>query len=298
MMTTEIHAVEAATLEAANVRFSALAAGPKDAPILLCLHGMPASSELWRDALPLFAAAGFRAIAPDLGGFGATRCSPSWRPSLGANADALCDWLATTPQQRAWWIGHDLGGAIAQLALARRPGCFSRLTLSNCPHGLSFPVPAVTRLRSIARLGLYPLLACSGLMSGRRSTSALRVAFADRSQATSAVIRRVFWDDKVHSREGRAAFASFLTALDENSFAKETAALRAQVVPIQLVWGMRDRYQPWSTVGEALAKQLGQVEIVKLEQCGHFGPLEAPAAFVAAVLGFAPLVHSRLLPSL
>ena len=29
MMTTEIHAVEAATLEAANVRFSALAAGPK-----------------------------------------------------------------------------------------------------------------------------------------------------------------------------------------------------------------------------------------------------------------------------
>ncbi|MEM8983477.1 MAG: haloalkane dehalogenase [Pseudomonadota bacterium] len=44
--------------------------GPRDARIVLMLHGEPSWSYLYRHMIPLFVAAGYRAIAPDLIGFG------------------------------------------------------------------------------------------------------------------------------------------------------------------------------------------------------------------------------------
>lgn len=47
------------------------AAGPKDAPILLLLHGFPSSSHMFRDLIPALSDE-HRVIAPDLPGFGFT----------------------------------------------------------------------------------------------------------------------------------------------------------------------------------------------------------------------------------
>jgi pimeloyl-ACP methyl ester carboxylesterase len=44
-------------------------AGPRDAPVLLLLHGFPTSSHMFRDLIPLLADK-YRVIAPDLPGFG------------------------------------------------------------------------------------------------------------------------------------------------------------------------------------------------------------------------------------
>ena len=49
----------------------------EDGPTALFLHGFPTSSYLWRNVLPAAAAAGYRAVAPDLPGFGD---SPPDRP--------------------------------------------------------------------------------------------------------------------------------------------------------------------------------------------------------------------------
>ena len=46
-------------------------AGPKDAPVLLLLHGFPTSSHMFRDLIPKLADR-YRLIAPDLPGFGNT----------------------------------------------------------------------------------------------------------------------------------------------------------------------------------------------------------------------------------
>lgn len=46
-------------------------AGPKDAPVMLLLHGFPSSSHMFRDLIPLLATK-YRVIAPDLPGFGFT----------------------------------------------------------------------------------------------------------------------------------------------------------------------------------------------------------------------------------
>ena len=50
-------------------------AGPRDAPILLLLHGFPTSSHMFRDLIPRLADR-YRVIAPDLPGFGYTSAPP------------------------------------------------------------------------------------------------------------------------------------------------------------------------------------------------------------------------------
>ncbi len=47
-------------------------AGPKNAPVILLLHGFPTSSHMFRELIPQLAGS-FRLIAPDLPGFGLTK---------------------------------------------------------------------------------------------------------------------------------------------------------------------------------------------------------------------------------
>ncbi len=50
-------------------------AGPKDAPVILLLHGFPTSSHMFRQLMPLLSQ-DYRLIAPDLPGFGQTKSPP------------------------------------------------------------------------------------------------------------------------------------------------------------------------------------------------------------------------------
>jgi alpha-beta hydrolase superfamily lysophospholipase len=50
-------------------------AGPKDAPVILLLHGYPTASHMFRDLIPRLESR-FRLIAPDLPGFGQTKAPP------------------------------------------------------------------------------------------------------------------------------------------------------------------------------------------------------------------------------
>ena len=83
-------------------------------PPVLLLHGFPDSRFLWRAQVPALAAAGFRAIAPDLRGFGDAPRPPDVhsyrRPFLIADVLGILDALGVT---RAHLVGHDWGAALA-----------------------------------------------------------------------------------------------------------------------------------------------------------------------------------------
>jgi pimeloyl-ACP methyl ester carboxylesterase len=72
-MSNQILATRAAfhTIQADGVDVFYREAGPKDAPVMLLLHGFPSSSHMYRDLIPLLATK-YRVIAPDLPGFGFT----------------------------------------------------------------------------------------------------------------------------------------------------------------------------------------------------------------------------------
>ena len=82
-------------------------------PVVFC-HGFPDLGFGWRNQLPAVADAGFRAIAPDQRGYGATTAP---EPIDAYGIEHLCgdlvDLLDALELERAVFVGHDWGGFVA-----------------------------------------------------------------------------------------------------------------------------------------------------------------------------------------
>jgi pimeloyl-ACP methyl ester carboxylesterase len=90
-----------------------LAAGPEDGPLIIFIHGWPELSISWRHQLPAFAALGFRAIAPDMRGYG--RSSVYSRHADYAQEPIVRDMIElidSVGRKNAVWVGHDWGSPV------------------------------------------------------------------------------------------------------------------------------------------------------------------------------------------
>ena len=100
-------------IEANGLTFTIDECGEGD-NIALCLHGFPESRFSWREQLPLLAAKGWRAVAPDLRGYGGTTRPANKKdyelPNLIADTAALYDALGA---KRRLLVAHDWGAIIA-----------------------------------------------------------------------------------------------------------------------------------------------------------------------------------------
>jgi len=99
-----------------------LAAGPADGPMLIFVHGWPELSISWRHQLPVFAALGFRVIAPDMRGYGRS----SVYTTNGAYAQELivADMIGlidSLGRERAVWVGHDWGSPVVWNIASHHP---------------------------------------------------------------------------------------------------------------------------------------------------------------------------------
>lgn len=123
-------------------------AGP---PVIL-LHGFPELSYSWRHQLPALASAGYRAIAPDLRGYGASDkpegVGEYTMQTLIADVLGLLDALHL---EKAVFVGHDWGSLILwQMALAH-PDKIAGLVILNIPFYPSPPIDPIAVMRE--RLG-------------------------------------------------------------------------------------------------------------------------------------------------
>jgi pimeloyl-ACP methyl ester carboxylesterase len=86
-----------------------LACGAAQATPIIFLHGWPELSISWRHQLPVFAGLGFRAVAPDMRGYG--RSSIYGRHEDYALEEVVADMIELADAlgaERAIWVGHDL----------------------------------------------------------------------------------------------------------------------------------------------------------------------------------------------
>jgi len=99
-----------------------LAAGPENGPLIIFIHGWPELSISWRYQLPALAALGFRAIAPDMRGYG--RSSVYGRSSDYAQEPIvrdMLDLLDSLARSRAVWVGHDWGSPVVWNLASHHP---------------------------------------------------------------------------------------------------------------------------------------------------------------------------------
>jgi haloalkane dehalogenase len=107
--------------------------GPSDGPPVLLLHGEPSWSYLYRTMLPVLAAAGFRAVAPDLVGFGR-----SDKPAELADHTYArhVEWVRALTfdvlgLDGVTLVGQDWGGLIGLRLVAEHPDRFARVVAAN-----------------------------------------------------------------------------------------------------------------------------------------------------------------------
>jgi pimeloyl-ACP methyl ester carboxylesterase len=103
-------------------------------PVLL-LHGWPDSSALWRNQVPFLTANGFRAITPDLRGFGrSSRPEETAGYALAKSVADVAAILDACGAGTAHVVGHDWGAAVAWLAAMYLPDRVRTLTAVSVPH--------------------------------------------------------------------------------------------------------------------------------------------------------------------
>lgn len=112
-----------------------MAAGPKEGPAAVLLHGFPEFWYGWRKPIEPLAEAGFRVIVPDQRGYNRSskpRGVASY--TLGAlvsDVIAIADQLG---QKRIFLAGHDWGAAVAWSAALLHPERIAKLAIVNVPH--------------------------------------------------------------------------------------------------------------------------------------------------------------------
>jgi haloalkane dehalogenase len=247
-------------------------AGPADGPVALLLHGYPESSYMWRDLMPALTEAGWRAIAPDLAGFGDSEPDPpgTWE----RHVESVEGFRRALGVERCVPIVHDWGGLIG-LRWA-------------CEH------PEAARALVISSSGFFPDGKWHGMAQALRTpgTGEQLVDALDRD-GFAAVLREVspaFTDDavdeywKAYADEARRR--GQLELYRSGDFEKLAGYRLADLdVPVLLVWGERDDFAPVAGA-HRFERELSDTELVVIDGAGHFVWEDAPERCAEATTSF------------
>ncbi|KAB8220519.1 Alpha/Beta hydrolase protein [Aspergillus novoparasiticus] len=111
-----------------------LAAGPANGPLVLFIHGWPGSAITWKAQIDAFASVGFRAIAPDMPGYGqstARRVADDYCQE--AVVEGMLALLADTGRDAAIWVGHDWGAGVTSSVATQHPEVVKALVTMSVP---------------------------------------------------------------------------------------------------------------------------------------------------------------------
>lgn len=170
--------------------------GPRDAAPVLMLHGEPTWSYLYRHMIPVFAHAGFRAVAPDFVGFGKSD-KPDAREahSYQQHMDWLTEWLTNLDLTGITLVCQDWGSLLGLRLAAEQPDRFARIVVANgflptaarktpapfhvwrafSQHSPVFPIGRLINVGTRRRLSARERAAYDAPFPGREYATATRV---------------------------------------------------------------------------------------------------------------------------
>jgi pimeloyl-ACP methyl ester carboxylesterase len=239
---------------------------------LMCLHGYPESSYMWRHLLEATAQAGWQAVAPDLPGYGDSPYAGSgtWQ----AHVDAVDAFHRDQELGEVVLVVHDWGGLIGLRWACEHPEAIRALVISDTgffPDGRWH--------------GMAEALRTPG--QGEELVGALdRDGFGAMLNAVIPTIDDRSIDEyfKAYSSDDRRR--GQLELYRSGDFSElENYDLAALDVPTLVLWGAEDPFAPVAGA-HRFAAELPDVQLQILEGVGHFVFDEAPEAASAAVVRF------------
>lgn len=293
-------AFHALSLAVGEMTFPALACGPRDGPVVLCLHGFPDHPSSYRTILSALGAQGFFAVAPTARGYAPCALSPDgdYRiESIAADVPGCLDALGV---ERAHLLGHDWGAVVAHTAAALYPERLLSLTTVAVPHLARLPRAVFRVPRQLLR-GWYQTFFQVPLLSDWavcwRDWALVRWLCGRWSPAvgpTPWLLTDRDWAERVERFEAPGVRAGMLAYYRQNlSLPRLLYGLRGglrhlQTIPVRTlaITGARDGCMDTRLydVGLEPADFPAGLRVERLADAGHFVHLEQPEVFIALLL--------------
>ncbi|MEU9835643.1 alpha/beta fold hydrolase [Streptosporangium sp. NPDC048047] len=253
--------------------------GEGDAVILL--HGFPDSSYLWRHQIPALVEGGFRVIAPDLRGFGDSG-KPQEVEAYGMQT-IVNDVVALTMKlgvKRPHLVGHDWGAAIAWMYAFLMPRRVDHLAVLSVGHPGVFATPSLEQRAASWYMLFYQFPGVSEELL-RRNGWRLFKEIMGRDGDYDRYLRDL-------ARPG-ALTAGLNWYRANRSPAAELRPARPfppVLAPTLGVWGAGDKALLEEGMSASGKFVKGPWRYERVEDAGHWLPLDAPDEVSKLLLGF------------
>jgi pimeloyl-ACP methyl ester carboxylesterase len=257
-------------------------AGPTEAPAVLLLHGWPDSHRLWRHQVPVLTAAGFRAVVPDLRGFGASDRPESVEayalPHILGDVIGVLDHLGVG---RAHVVGHDWGAAVAWGVAALFPDRVDHLVALSVGHPSAFGAAGLAQREK----SWYMLLFLFEGVAERWLSDDDYANFRawSRHPDADAVVSEL-------SRPGAltASLNWYRANLPAAALVEPSLEVPPVARPTMGIWSRDDMALIEANVTGSAAHVTAEWRYERIDRAGHWIPLEAHDALTALLLDFLP----------
>lgn len=257
--------------------------GPRDAPPLLCAHGNPSWSILFRHVVRDWSAA-FRVLAPDHLGCGLSDQPAEWSYRLADHVANLERLVLEEDLRGITLVVHDWGGPIGLSVAQRHPERFARLVVTNTS---AFPSRRLPRRIALCRGPRLGRALVEGLNGFARAATHMAVA-----REMPRELRRAYVAPYAPPRSARATWR-FVDDIPMEPSHPSWPALTQLAhglpalahLPTLLLWGERD----WCFTPEyreEFQRRLPAARVHALPDAAHYLFEDDPSAVRAALERF------------
>jgi pimeloyl-ACP methyl ester carboxylesterase len=248
-------------------------------PVVL-LHGWPDTGDLWAHQSTALEASGYRVIAPDLRGFGASS-KPTDIGAYAAPAQVgdVVGVLDALQIPRAHVVGHDWGAAIAWMTAAFAPARVTSVTALSVGHPSSFGASSLRQ----RQLSWYMLLfQFPGIAEQWLSADDFRNfrEWSSHPQVDSVV------DRLAEPGAIKASLGIYRANLPPESLVAPPTELPPVTVPAMGVWSSEDLALTEENMVNSAKYMAAPWRYERVEGAGHWLQLDAPDKVNALLLDF------------
>ena len=263
--------------------------GPADGTPVILWHGFPELGYSWRAQAAALADAGYRAIVPDMRGYGESDAPVGTEhyafPLLVGDVVGLMQGLGL---ESAHLAGHDWGGSLCWATSALRPEMVRSLFILNSPHPVASAecrqVPEQQQKSWYMLLFQFPGIAEEWLLKDDAANLETFVFDTAAPGTFPPEERRIFKYALMRPGAMTAALEYYRANIPPENWLKPPPELPPITVPTTIAWADNDAYMSDLLLERSITKVTGALEVVPLAGVSHWAQQEAPALVSDALL--------------
>ena len=232
---------------------------------LLLIHGIPVWGYLWKDCVEMLSQH-FRLIIPDLVGYGYSDQRDCFDRSIEVQSHIIAKLLEYLDVEDLFVAGHDIGGAVAQRFVVDHAAIVQKWALIDSVLYDSWPADPMVRLGN-------PKLhyRTHGDELAQKFIERLPDGFYHREKASKELLEG--WMAPYATEVGKLSLIRNAAALNTNHTMELIGNLKALTLPLLLLWGAKDQFQPLSSA-ERFKQEFPETQLRVISDSDHFLPLE------------------------